>query len=153
MLDEEFKKIVGRNRSDRRCDRCRRIVSYKITKKLVAIALDRGEENTIDADTGKEPESPEIQYFMVKRERAARELEKKECEKVEIIAHDGIHLVGHWWKCDDARRVIIAMHGWRSSWTRDFGLIADFFMKINAMSCLLNREGRTTAEGNIWDSV
>ena len=43
------------------------IVSYKITKKLVAIALDRGEENTIDADTGKEPESPEIQYFMTLR--------------------------------------------------------------------------------------
>lgn len=123
------------------------IVSYKITKKLVAIALDRGEENTIDADTGKEPESPEIQYCMVERERAARELEKKECEKVEIIAHDGIHLVGHWWKCDDARRVIIAMHGWRSSWTRDFGLIADFFHENQCHVLFAEQRGQNNSGG------
>ena len=53
--------------------------SYKITKKLVSIALDRSEEETvIDSDNGKEPESPEMQHFRMERERAAEELEKKD---------------------------------------------------------------------------
>ena len=55
------------------------IISYKITKKLVSIALDRSEEETvIDSDNGKEPESPERQHFRMERERAAEELEKKD---------------------------------------------------------------------------
>ena len=55
------------------------IISYKITKKLVSIALDRSEEETvIDSDNGKEPESPEMQHFRMERERAAEELEKKD---------------------------------------------------------------------------
>lgn len=71
------------------------LISYKVTKKLVSIALDRNEqENGIDFDNGKEPESPEIQHFRMVRKRAAKELEKKGCEKVEIVAHDGINLVG-----------------------------------------------------------
>ena len=45
------------------------IISYKITKKLVSIALDRSEEETvIDHDNGKEPESPEMQHFRMERE-------------------------------------------------------------------------------------
>ena len=58
------------------------IISYKITKKLVSIALDRSEEETvIDHDNGKEPESPEMQHFRMERERAAEELEKRDVKK------------------------------------------------------------------------
>lgn len=70
------------------------IISYKITKKLVSIALDRGEEEPIVHDNGKEPDSPEMQHFRIERERAAEELENRGCKKVEITAHDGINLVG-----------------------------------------------------------
>ena len=55
------------------------IISYKITKKLVSIALDRGEEEPIVHDNGKEPDSPEMQHFRIERERAAEELENRGC--------------------------------------------------------------------------
>lgn len=48
-------------------------------------------------------------------------------ESVEICARDGTRLVGHWMGVENPKRVIIAMHGWRSVWHRDFGMIADFF--------------------------
>lgn len=123
------------------------IISYKITKKLVSIALDRSEEKTIDSDNGKEPDFPEIQHFRMERERATDELEKKGCEEVEIVAHDGIKLVGHWWECVDAERVIIAMHGWRSSWTKDFGLIADFFHQNKCHVLFAEQRGQNNSGG------
>lgn len=124
------------------------IISYKITKKLVSIALDRSEEETvIDHDNGKEPESPEMQHFRMERERAAEELEKKGCEEVEIVAYGGINLVGHWWECDGAERVIIAMHGWRSSWSRDFGLIADFFHQNKCHVLFAEQRGQNNSGG------
>ena len=36
-------------------------------------------------------------------------------------------LIGHWCPCEEPKRTIVAMHGWRSSWSHDFGLIADFW--------------------------
>ena len=54
---------------------------------------------------------------------------------VEIQSHDDTHLMGHWVGVQNPKRVIIAMHGWRSVWHRDFGIIADFF-KDNDCSVL-----------------
>lgn len=56
-------------------------------------------------------------------------------ETVEITSRDGIQLVGHWMPVAHPKRIIIAMHGWRSAWDHDFGLIADFF-KENECSVL-----------------
>lgn len=54
---------------------------------------------------------------------------------VKIQSNDGTRLVGHWVAVENPKRVIIAMHGWRSVWHRDFGVIADFF-KENGCSVL-----------------
>ena len=61
--------------------------------------------------------------------RDKEKLENLGCEEVEIVGHDGTKLVGHWHRCDNAERVIIAMHGWRSSWSSDFGAISSFWHK------------------------
>ncbi len=52
-------------------------------------------------------------------------------KEVEIVAHDGIKLVGHWKHSSDSRRVIIAFHGWRSAWSKDFCGISKFFEDEN----------------------
>jgi len=56
-------------------------------------------------------------------------LEKAGCATVETESHDGLRLVGHWRPCPEPRRIIVAMHGWRSRWFRDFGMIADFWYR------------------------
>lgn len=48
-------------------------------------------------------------------------------EDIEIESFDGIRLVGHFFRRENARRVIIAMHGWRSRWFYDFSGIWDFW--------------------------
>ena len=101
--------------------------SYAITKKLVEIALDRKEDETVEESKRHIAGNPEISAFTKVRENAAEKLEASSLDTVEITAQDGIKLVGHLRFCKNAKRIIIAMHGWRSSWARDFGLIADFF--------------------------
>lgn len=57
----------------------------------------------------------------------ARALREKVKRRVEITNRDGVKLVGHWYPCEGAKRVVLAMHGWRSTWYRDFGASADFW--------------------------
>ncbi len=58
---------------------------------------------------------------------AEKALEESDCETVEILSHDGLKLVGHWHCGENPKRIIVAMHGWRSSWAKDFGVIAPFW--------------------------
>lgn len=60
---------------------------------------------------------------------AGQKLALQEQETVRIQSRDGICLVGHWVRVKHPKRLIIAMHGWRSSWSHDFGMIADFFQE------------------------
>ena len=107
------------------------VVSYTIAKRLVDMALDRNH----DIEDSKKQVSGEMgsEIFGKIRESAAETLEQYPSETVEITARDGIKLAGHWRTCDQPQRVIIAMHGWRSSWSKDFGLIADFFYKNDSL--------------------
>lgn len=102
-------------------------VSHAVTKKLVKIALDRETPKSDDKSktrlTGTQTDSAFADQLLT----AAEKLEQSDCEEVEIISHDGTKLVGHWRPCQNPKRIIVAMHGWRSSWARDFGTIADFW--------------------------
>ncbi len=60
---------------------------------------------------------------------AARLRDCKDTVPVEIIARDGTLLVGHWRACPEPKRVLLAFHGWRSTWNRDFGAISDFWYR------------------------
>ena len=120
-------------------------VSYAIAKRLVAMALDRGAPlPTSRAHISGEPAQL---AFAKLREKAAEELESKPSEMVEITARDGIKLVGHWRACPSARRVLIAMHGWRSSWSRDFGLLADFLEKNGCSVLYAEQRGQNNSGG------
>ena len=79
---------------------------------------------------------------------AREKLKKATHETVEIRAHDGLILTGHWFGQENAQRVILAVHGWRSLWYRDFGAIADFWRE-NACSVLyIEQRGQGNSEGD-----
>lgn len=101
---------------------------YHLTvKSMMKLALDRKEPKIMNK--GKEilMGSEELSVIMGKLMDAAEKLESQPHETVEITADDGVNLVGHWYPCEGAKRVIIAMHGWRSDWSRDFGIISQFW--------------------------
>ena len=99
-------------------------VSHVITDGLVRVALHREEPKTMTRVKQKWEATPKAKEKMEYRRRKAQELESKVSEELEIISHDGETLIGHWYPCENAQRVIIAMHGWRSSWSKDFGGVA-----------------------------
>lgn len=122
------------------------VVSYSFVEKMVKVALDR--------------EAPEIPYVSKRRisgeengeyyEKAAiasEELKNNSFKNVEITAHDGERLIGHFYECENAERVIIAMHGWRSSWHRDFGMISKFWHKNGCSVLYVEQRGQCNSGG------
>lgn len=105
-----------------------------LTKKLLDTAMDR---NGIKPS----PMSVKIRNklcgfnnedgFIDKLEAGAVKLAEVETEFVETIGSDGTKLTGHLYTCKYPKRLIIAVHGWRSTWNRDFGLAADFWFENN----------------------
>ncbi len=73
---------------------------------------------------------------------------RKSCEKeVKIISHDGEILTGHIKECENARRIIIAMHGWRSDWATDFGVISEFWQRQGCEVLYVEQRGHSDSGG------
>lgn len=82
-----------------------------------------------------------VEAELLKRlEAAGQRLAAREHEVVRLEGRDRTALLGHWFPCEKPKRVIIAMHGWRSSWARDFGMVMDFFQENGC--CVLCPEQR-----------
>lgn len=77
--------------------------------------------------------------FFSEMNRTAVKLAETENETVNITAADGTPLVGHWITAEKPKRVIISMHGWRSTWYGDNGMIFDFLHE-NGCSVLYPEE-------------
>lgn len=121
--------------------------AYLTTKVLMRTAFDR-EEPKIMRRAGSLISGTLVDEEVLKRQREAEEkLAGAGCETVEITAADGITLTGHWYPCEQAERIIIAMHGWRSSWCRDFGLIADFICKNHCAALFVEQRGQNNSGG------
>ncbi|MBQ7901369.1 MAG: alpha/beta hydrolase, partial [Clostridia bacterium] len=123
-------------------------VSYNTTKALVSAALDREAPKIMSK---KKPHSSPIEkgsqiYFELKN--ASDKLLNTNCETIEINSHDNYPLIGHWHKCENAKRIIVAMHGWRSSWTKDFGAISDFWYDNNCSVLYAEQRGQNNSGGD-----
>ena len=72
---------------------------HLLTRKMMKIAMDRVEPQ--DRNKGKErlAGSPEMIKITEMVEAAALRLENGGCEQVQISAHDGVSIVGHWHPC------------------------------------------------------
>ena len=100
---------------------------YRAADYLVRLALDRevpphppGAERRLSGTTIDDA-------ILQKIADAGKHLAAYPHQVIHIQGQDGTHLVGHWLPVHDPKRVVIAMHGWRSAWDHDFGLVADFF--------------------------
>lgn len=122
-------------------------VSYYTAKTLMKIALDREEPKCIEKTKQRLSGSETHSVLLAKLNAAAATLEQSGCETIEITAQDGETLVGHWYACANPERVIIAMHGWRSSWAKDFGAVADFWHRQNCNVLYVEQRGQNNSGG------
>ena len=102
-------------------------VDFSITKTLVDIALDHEPPKVLELLQKKISRSTRTNEFLREMERTEEKLLEKSNTLVTITAADGTELRGHWIPADNPKRVLVAMHGWRGRWSRDFGMIADFW--------------------------
>lgn len=124
-------------------------VQYNVARKLVKIALDR--ELPIQRTEKSQYRISgmrEMDEFSEAIQMAEKKLEDTEMEYAEVTADDGTKLVGHWYPCDRARRTVIAMHGWRSSWARDFGPVADFLHDSGCNILFAEQRGQNNSGGD-----
>ena len=123
------------------------ISAYLTTRLLIKTALDR-EQPKIMKKAGSLIAGEKKNESVNEACRAAAErLAQEEHENITITARDGVTLKGHFFPCDNAKRVIIAFHGWRSSWNYDFGIVTEFWRKNNCSVLYAEQRGQNDSGG------
>ena len=70
-----------------------------------------------------------------------------DCKRVCIRATDGALLVGHLYLCKNAKRTVIAVHGWRTTWAKDFGGACEFFHSNDCNVLYIEQRGQNESGG------
>lgn len=116
------------------------------TKAAASLAIDREmpafARHMNASGTGKNPD------FSARREAAARALEEMPATTITIRSFDGLELVGHMVPCDHPKRLILAFHGWRSSWSRDFCMVAPFWHSHNCSVLYVEQRAQGASQGD-----
>lgn len=119
--------------------------SYMLTKHIVSIGMDRKmPEKAKTKDFSKTKKSAEVEKIITE---SAQKLENAGLKEINIKSSDGKRLCGHLYYSGDDKRIIIAMHGWRSSWANDFGAISDFWHKSGSAVLYVEQRGQNNSEG------
>lgn len=69
-------------------------------------------------------------------------------EQVSITSDDSLNLTGSLYRCEKPKRIILAMHGWRSNWWTDFCCSIDFLHNENCMMLMPDQRGTNDSEGD-----
>ncbi|MDD6735871.1 MAG: alpha/beta hydrolase [Clostridiales bacterium] len=124
------------------------VTAYLTTKLWVRTALDREEPKIMKKTGNMIAGSKQDDEFKQTWKAASDRLAEKEHEHVEIVGHDGIKLIGHFFPCENAERVIVAFHGWRSSWHNDYGMISDFWHEHKCSVLYAEQRGQNNSGGD-----
>lgn len=122
--------------------------TYITTKLLVKAAVDRDAPKAMQKAGELLSGVQQNNAFLTELAAAAKRLEGKEHETVEIISRDGTNLVGHFFPAKSPKRIVIAMHGWRTSWAYDFGTMADFLEENDCTVLYAEQRGQNSSGGN-----
>ena len=121
--------------------------SDTITELLVREAMERTEPRLIRS--GKQRLAGRQSEKKVQKPKPApRPTVQIDSERVEISAADGTRLVGHWCPCAAPKRIVLAMHGWRSSWIADFGAISGFLHDSGCSVLYVEQRGTGESGGD-----
>ena len=123
------------------------LIHHYTTKYLMKLAIDREGPKSAAKDKERLMASGDLSETVASIMEAAKVLEETEHEQVEIAAQDGTGLVGHWFCPENAKRIIIAMHGWRSTWSQDFGAIAPFWFDNDCAVLFAEQRGQGNSGG------
>lgn len=123
--------------------------AYGVTRTLMDVAMKRDMPKALQHKSGDHltGESHDELYREAQK-TAANRLASSETETVLLENRDGLTLVGHLRECENAERLVIAFHGWRSAWYRDFGLVSDFLEREKCSVLYVEQRAQNESEGN-----
>jgi len=123
------------------------VSAYMTTKLFLDAATDREEPRLIrylnDKIRASDPKSEASRI----RHEASERLAAQKGETVTVTAFDGLRLVAHWFPQENAQRIVIAVHGWRTSWHRDFGSVSDFLRQSGCSVLYIEQRGQGSSDG------
>ena len=122
--------------------------AYGVTRTLMDVAMKREAPKALKNKgsaqlTGEKRDEP----YREAQRAAAKKLASSETETVLLENREGLTLVGHLRECEKAKRLVIAFHGWRSAWYRDFGLLADFLSREQCSVLYVEQRAQNESEG------
>ena len=121
--------------------------AYISTELLVRTALDREQPEIMKRTNGMISGNKKNTELEEKCFEASEKLRESVHELIEITGRDGITLIGHYFPCENAKRIIIAFHGWRSSWHYDYGMISDFWHNNGCSVVYAEQRGQNNSGG------
>ena len=124
--------------------------TYGVTHLLMDVAMNRQPprlRKKKDGGSRLTGETPN-DGFRAAQKAASQRLAATPHQVVTIESYDGLRLAGHWFPCPDARRIIIAFHGWHSAWCRDFGLMADFWQQEKCSVLYVEQRAQQNSQGD-----
>ncbi len=120
------------------------VIKYHI---LMNLALNARARNLLSSN-GKEEIPPREAEIRRQIQEDGRWLENLPREDVEIRSQDGLRLVGHYIHAQgQPKRLIVLFHGWRGSWTGDFGSIGKWLYGIGCDLLLAEQRAQGASEG------
>ena len=123
-------------------------ISDAFDRQMVGAALDRREPKVLLKRNKKvQGNNPRNEEIMAYCSRMQQKLEETPHEVIHIQGRDGTTLVAHLFRVEGAKRVVLAMHGWRSCWARDFGAVADFLRDTGCTVLYAEQRGQGRSGG------
>lgn len=125
----------------------RRGMSRAFDRNMVGTALDREEPKAMRKMKVRVKGEGENQALMALCAQAQQRLEELPHQILRIAGYNGTELVGHLFRAANQKRVVVAMHGWRSCWARDFGPVAEFFRDNDCTVLYAEQRGQGESGG------
>ena len=120
---------------------------HAVAQYFVGIALNRelpphpirAEQHLIDSCISED--------LLLQVQQAGQRLSARPHTVTQIQSSDGVLLTGHWMPAQYPKRIVVAMHGWRSAWDNDFGMIADFLLENDCSILFAEQRGQGRSGG------
>lgn len=124
-----------------------KLITEQINRTFAKGALDR-EVPVFMEKLNMMPDGYDLDDEVVQSAAKGQErLETQPLETVTIESFDGTRLVGHLYRSPNQKRVMLAMHGWRSEWSRDFGVVSAFWEGQDCSVLYVEQRGQGLSDG------
>ena len=80
---------------------------------------------------------------------AAGQARRLPTEEVSLVNRDGLTLRAHWYHAAQPKRLLILVHGWHSTWDRDFGMSMPFYHEHDCELLLIEQRCHGSSEGKM----